>query len=149
MGDVVATPFESEPVEWFVVFHRKAASRLFSLLAFGEFKHVSAFGYCPGFKVWLIYDVQWSGTRLKLLANTEAGKRAIGAWVEDCDILKIAHQRQTPGFSSRLGFYCVTAAKHLIGLRCVAVRPDALYRQIIRNGGTPIHDRRQPATASR
>lgn len=143
--DIVATD-TAEPVEWFVVFHRKAASRLFSMLAAGEFKHVSAIGYCPGFKVWLLYDVQWSGTRLRVISH-DAAKKAVAEWSGDCDIVKISRRSHNPRFL-RLGFTCVSAVKHLLSLRCVAMRPDALYRHIIRNGGTPIHDAKRPATAA-
>jgi hypothetical protein len=133
-----------EPSEWFVVFHRKSVNRILSFLAFGEFKHVSAFGYCPGVKLWLLYEVKLSGTRVMLL-----DKSAVMAWTEGCDILKIAPTGKRMEFSSRLGFTCVNAVKHLLGLVCVAVTPDQLYRHILRNGGLPIHGRGpSPAAAA-
>jgi len=125
-----------EPSEWFVVFHRKSATRWLGIVTPGEFKHVSAFGYCPGVKLWLLYDVQWSATRVMLL-----DKHAIMRWTDGCDILKIARTKTRMELSSRLGFYCVNAVKHLLGLKCVAATPSALYRHILRNGGIPIHGR--------
>lgn len=144
--DPVATPDAIEPTEWFVVFHRKAASRFFSLIAFGEFKHVSTFAYCPGFKVWLIYDVQWSGTRISLIADNEQGRLAVGRWIDGCEVVKVTRNWKSTGLHSRLGLYCVSAVKHLIGLRCVAATPSALYRHILRSGGMPLATR--PATAA-
>lgn len=144
--DAVDIPSAIEPEEWFVVFHRKAAGRLLSLITIGEFKHVSAFGYCAGFKAWLIYDVKWAGTTLSLVANNDQGRQVIMAWTDDCAVVKIARSGVRMGAAARLGFTCVTAVKHLIGLRCVAARPDALYRHILRNGGVRIDGRRQPGT---
>lgn len=132
-----------EPSEWFVVFHRKSMNRLLSFLAFGEFKHVSAFGYCAGFKAWVVYDVRWSGTSICLMDQS-----AVIEFTQGCDILKIARTDVKMGPDSRLGLYCVTAIKHLIGLRCVAMTPDQLYRHILRNGGLPIREQSEPRAST-
>jgi hypothetical protein len=139
---------EIEPVEWFVVFHRKSMNRLLGWLAMGEFKHVSAFGYCAGFKCWLIYDVTWSGTRIKLLPHNEFGKAAISLWTQDCYIMKLPRGDAVPHLTSRIGFYCVSAVKHLIGLRCVAATPSQLYRHILHHGGTLVSGPRPAPTAT-
>jgi hypothetical protein len=133
MDAVVDIPSAIEPSEWFIVFHRKSVNRILSFLAFGELKHVSAFGYCPGVKLWLLYDVRWSGTRVMLL-----DKAAIMAWTEGCDILKIERGNDRMGMTSRFALYCVPAIKHLLRLKCVAATPDGLYRHILRNGGIAI-----------
>jgi hypothetical protein len=131
-----------EPSEWFIVFHRKSLNAVLAFLAFGEFKHVSAFGYCPGVKLWLVYDVQWSGTRT-ILMDTDA----ITIWTRNCTILKIAHTGKRMGWSCRIGFYCVNAVKHLIGLRCGAVTPDQFYHKILQSGGIVISEYGQSAAA--
>lgn len=134
MDDVVDAVRIAEPTEWFVVFHRKTANRILSFLAFGEFKHVSAFAYCDGFKAWVIYDVQWRGTSIRI-----ADQAALIEMTRGLDILKIARTAKRMGASSRIGFTCVTAVKHLIGLQgCVAATPSQLYRHILRNGGVDI-----------
>lgn len=140
--DEITRPVAVEPTEWFVVFRDRSASRLIGALTPGRRKHVSAFGYCPGVKLWLVYDVQLSGTRIMLMAQSE-----VLAWVGDAELVKIARLGQRMGLSSRLGFTCVTAVKHLLGLRCVAATPDALYRHILRNGGIALSDARHPAPA--
>lgn len=144
MGEVVDALRVVEPTEWFIVFHRKSMNRVLSALAFGDLKHVSAFAYCAGFKAWLIYDVTWSGTRIWL-----ADKDAVLRWSAGCDILKIERTDRRMGPSSRLGLYCVTAIKHLIGLKCVAATPGALYRHILRNGGILISEQRPSAPTGR
>jgi hypothetical protein len=40
----------------------------------------------------------------------------------------------------RLGLFCTTAVSHLIGLRCGALRPDALYRHLVAKGGVVRDD---------
>jgi hypothetical protein len=143
--NTIELPDAIEPLEWFVVFHRQAPTRLLSLLAFGEFKHVSAFAYVPGFKAWLVYDAQLAGTRLFLLPHRDTSKAVLIRFMDNCAVLKIAKQWNSHAmpWSSRLGFYCVPAVIHLLGLRCVAVRPDALYRHILRNGGIRVDEFRQ------
>jgi hypothetical protein len=133
--DMVDLPATIEPSEWFVVFHSKALNRWLSLLTPGRFKHVAVFGYCPGVKLWLAYDVQWSGTRIVLM-----DKAAIMAWTKDCAVVQISSTGKKMGASSRLGLYCVNAVKHLLRLRCVAATPDGLYRHILRHGGRLISD---------
>lgn len=136
----------SQPTEWFVVFHPRSTSRFLSFIAFGRFKHVSAFGYCPGFRVWIFYDVGWRGTAVNLIEHSDEGQRQLIELTRDCAIIKVAHAGQTPRFSSRLAFYCVNSIKHLLGLRCVAITPTQFYRFLCQNGGMLISDCR-PATA--
>ena len=141
MGEVVDAVRIAEPTEWNVVFHKTSTSRLLSFLAFGDFKHVSAFGYCVGFRAWVVYDVTWWGTRVWL-----ADKAAIIAATRNCTIVRFPRTDRRMGMSSRLGLYCVTGVKHLLRLRCVAATPDQLYRHILRNGGVDIGSG-QPAPA--
>lgn len=135
--NIAATAFRIEPAEWFVVFHRQAAARWIEWLAMGEFKHVSAFGYCAGVKAWVVVDVQWGGTRVWL-----GDQAAMLEWSQGCVVLRLARTDAHMGLSSRLGFTCVAAVKHLLGLRCVAATPTQLYRHILRSGGIPIHGQR-------
>lgn len=144
--DEIHLPDAIEPTEWFVVFHTKVSRRWVEILAFGRFKHVSAFAYCPGFRAWLHYDVQLSGTRIRLLTQATAGAM-FARFLEAGEIVKIVRGTARPAWRSYLGFYCVTAVKHLLGLRCGALRPDALHRHILRHGGIRV-DGRQPAPAA-
>jgi hypothetical protein len=140
MDEDIHIPGAVEPVEWFVVFHRKSTTRWLAWLACGEFKHVSAFAYYPGFKAWLVYDVNMRGTSLIMLSH-ERAKTALADYTDDCDVVKIVRDPRPYGFqfSSRFFFYCVPAIKNIIGLVCVAMRPDSLYRLILRNGGVLVH----------
>jgi hypothetical protein len=137
--DEIALPIAVEPSEWFVVFHTRSTSKPLSALACGRFKHVSAFGYYAGFKAWLVYDAQISGLRIPLI-STDAAPAVLGAYTKNCVLVKFRRRDEPIGIAptSRFGFYCVPAIKHLLGVRCLALRPDALYRHILRNGGVVI-----------
>ena len=139
--DEIALPDAVEPNEWFVVFHPKGMSRWLAMLACGHFKHVSAFAYCPGFKAWLVYDAQWSGLRLMLFAHGPGAKTAIARHIDGCTVLKFTRTGTPMALSSRLGFTCVSAVKHLLGVRCGFWRPDALYAHLLRNGAIPLDER--------
>ena len=131
MGDV-RMPSAIEPSQWFVVFHETTKSRLVSLFAFGRFKHVTAFGYCAGFKAWLHVDPQFGRLRLSLLSQEQAV-----ALSRDAVLVKVAPACGI-NFLGRIGLYCVPTIRYLLGLPCVALTPTGLYRQILRNGGILI-----------
>jgi hypothetical protein len=131
----VDLPATIEPMQWNLVFHRRALNRWLAWLTPGRFKHVAAFAYLPGVRLWLGYDVQWSGTRIVLM-----DKAAVMAWTRGCAVVEVAVTRQPMGASSRLGFYCVNAVKHLVGVKCIAATPDQLYRHILSHGGRLISE---------
>lgn len=140
-----------EPDQWFVVFHRDSAAspRWISFLAMGEFKHVSAFAYCAGFKLWLIYDTQLNGTRLRLLPHGDPAIARLTEYMRGCAVIKIDRKFDPVSWTSRLGFYCVPAMKHLLGVHCASMRPDGLYRALLRNGGVLLNATgKSPATAA-
>lgn len=139
--DEVPIPTVAEPAEWFVLFHTKAFNRWFSLIALGRFKHVSAIGYYPGFKAWIVYDVQFSRTQLVLIARDAAARATLARYTAGCTMVKIARRDGWSPLWSRFGFFCVPAIKHLLGVRSCALRPDALYAHLIRNGGIAIDGR--------
>ena len=135
-------PDAIEPDYWNIVFHPSQTRTARILL--GRFQHVSAFTYLAGFRGWMLYDVQWGGVRIAMFANLDA----LVAYTRDCMVVKFNRQYQHMSLLTRFGFYCVPAVKHLIGLSCVAVRPDALYRAIINNGGEIINEPERPAAAA-
>lgn len=134
-----------EPDRWNVLFHEKAKSRVLSWMAFGRFKHVSAFAYYAGFKCWLLYDARWSGLSLTLIED-ESFKTIIRDYTENCTWVVFERTRAPLPIYARLGLYCVPAIKHLLSLRSCALRPDALYAHLMRHGGTVIPDGRRPGT---
>ena len=126
--------FGVEARRWTVVFHRKAENRFFSLIALGHFKHVSAFAWLPELGIWVFYDVGFRRSTIIHMADGIPAQATIAAIV-DGNALVTIEPRMDGLPIMRLGLFCTTAIAHLLGLRCVAVRPDALYRHLVSIGG--------------
>lgn len=136
-----------EAIRWTVVFHRKAENRFFSAIAMGHFKHVSAFAWLPECGHWLIYDVGFRRTRLKMLPDTEAAKSILAAIVTGNAAITI-DVRDTELPWMRLGMFCTSAVAHLVGIRSGALRPDTLFRHLRAKGGE-VRDYGSRETADR
>lgn len=140
--------FGIEARRWTVVFHREAENRFFSLIALGQFKHVSAIAWLPELSQWWVYDVGFRRTRLKVLEDGQAAQGIIAAIVKGNATVTIDIREDGLPWM-RLGLFCTTAVSHLLGVRCGAIRPDALYRLLIKRGGTVRDDgRSEPANIS-
>jgi len=135
-------PEAVEPDYWNVVFH-PSETRLARFLL-GRFQHVSAFTYVPGFGGWILYDVQWGGVRIMVLLRVAA----LVEYTRGCTVIKFTRRHSHLPIATRLGFYCVPAIKHLLGLSCVAAFPDGLYRALIDNGGTILNESVNTAAAA-
>lgn len=132
-----------EPDFWVVVFHRRSVNWVFSLIAMGRFKHVSAFGWVPGLNVWLLYDHGYRRTQVAVLPDTEAAKAELAVFVGDGAMVRMP-VRQTARRLRRVGLFCTTSVAHLIGLSSGALRPDRLFRHCMENGGVLIDHAKTP-----
>lgn len=139
--------FGIEARRWTVVFHREAENWFFSAIALGKFKHVSALAWVPDLGQWWIYDVGFRRTRLKVMEDGPTAKQVIGAIVRGNATVTIDVREDGLPWM-RLGLFCTTAISHLIGLRCGALRPDALYRHLVAKGGVVRDDGTGPAANS-
>lgn len=144
MDDGFTLPAIIEPEEWCVVFHRKAASRAFSLIAMGRFKHVAAFAHLPAQRAWLYFDLQFSHLRNAVIPDTPEGRALLGSLIDDTEIVRM-RRRGGRARWMRFGLICTTAVKHLLGLSGGALRPDALYRYCLQNGGVVLDESTGPA----
>lgn len=136
--DARSIPQAIEPSTWYVVFHASSESRLVSFLSFGRFKHVSAFAYYAGFKGWLVFDPTFGRISLSMIPHEQ--NKLLLDYIAGAKVIKYQIKQGDINFGSRFGLYCVPAIKYLLGLSCVAVRPDGLYRHIVNNGGTLIDE---------
>lgn len=128
-----------QPARWILGFDRTArhwAPAVFC--ARSKYKHVSAAGYVPEADAWMFVDVCFDRTRLIVTRGADARRVMAELW-GDADLIGIDAQ---PAGSScyRLGFWCVPAIKHLIGLRSYAMLPDALWRDCVKAGGKVISE---------
>lgn len=124
-----------EARRWSIIFHREAENRFFGAIAMGHFKHVSAFAFVPGPGVWLYYDVGFRRTKIVVLPDNLQSKLTLAAIVEGNAVVTMPRRDDNLPLM-RFGLFCTTAVKHLVGVRCGAIRPDALYRHCIAHGGT-------------
>lgn len=131
------------PEKWYVVFHKRTTRRWISWLAFGHYKHVSLFGYAEVAGAWVLLDVALERTQIAVIPDRLFDGVAAQHLI-DADVVEMDARI---GASIRLGgHYCVPAVAHALGLRGCALRPDALYRQCLANGGRPIGDHAHEST---
>lgn len=129
---------ECEPKEWFVVFSEDSPKWWLRLLACGRFKHVSAFGKVERSGSWVFVDMWMNRTQIMVIGDWEADA-AFAHYVQLGTIVRfprlLADERE---LNLRPGFWCVPAVAHILGIRSCALRPDALFRQILAKGGEVI-----------
>jgi hypothetical protein len=142
-----ALPAAIEPDTWTLAFHRTTPHWWVRLLAVGRFKHVSAFAWVAPYGMWIYYDIRLAGTQIILLPDSETATAWLVAQTEDADLVQMPTSRNIPNPRIQLSpFSCVSAIRHLIGIRSGAL-PSSLYRACLAHGGVLIHGRaRETAT---
>ena len=140
-----------EPTSWLVIFHRRCGTEWVNRLP-GRFKHVSAIGWVNGANCWVYYDPTIHRTQVMVLPD-EIGIATYARIAAPNAVLKVP-VRERIG-AGRVGFWCVPAIKHLLGLRSGALLPDRLWKDCLANGGEIVSDdarhssTQQPADAGR
>lgn len=128
-----------EPPFWCVVFNVEGASGWASWVP-GRFKHVRAYGFIPKTRLWLFYDVSFSGTKLMAIPDGPDAKAAIWSFIgppgKSCIIGLAKLPQRKRGFP--WSNWCTSALRHLLNLPGRALRPDAFYRDCLDNGGMPF-----------
>lgn len=123
---------------WNIAFMRGPRQNWWDWLTEPEWRHVCAFGYSVTADAWVIYDVADTHSRISVVDG-----RWMDRWFDTnagrfTAVLKV-HTK--PGdLRSRLGLWCVTAVKHLVGSRSSALRPHALYRDLLASGAEPAFE---------
>lgn len=150
--DNALPPSQCEPREWFVVFHRSSKRRIVNLLAWGRFKHVSAFGQIPYTGDWLFFDYLTSRTRVMTVPDDKSTEYLAHYSNLGAIVRMPAPNPDDERMKLKLGLWCVTAVAHLLGLSTCALRPDTLFRHCLANGGVIVVDddheraKRRPST---
>lgn len=138
MISAVEGSLTQSPRNWVLVFDRVAVSPLWSRLACGEFKHVRAYSYVPFLHVWIFFDPHVGGIDITVAADGAPARAMVQSWIgPNRSDLMLMPVRSGGGRFPLLG-WCVPSIKRLIGLHCGALRPDALWRHCLRNGGKPF-----------
>lgn len=129
---------DSEPLEWFVVFHRKSTRWWVKWLAWGKYEHVSAFAEVKKAGIWLFFDIMVSRIRILAVPNDRADFMLGHYSREGLVVRMMAPIPADEGMKLRPGFWCVPAVAHLLGIKSCALRPDTLLRHCLANGGTIV-----------
>lgn len=133
MAEGVAT-VGVEPERWYLIFETRAPARWLRWIAMGRFKHVSALGWLPEQRLWVHYDVRLGRTRVAVLPDCQAAADRVHELREHAVTVvftPVADRRRW----LRLGFWCVPAMAHLVGVKGTPLRPDALFRLCLEQGG--------------
>lgn len=124
---------------WYVAFFNDERRYWWSPLCRDGFRHVAAFGVDAEAGVWLLYDVTLNRTIVRALTPDR-----LHAWVDALPAnARIVHfetvaEPEPPGL--RVGFWCAPAIAHLVGVRSRALRPEALYRDLMAQGARPAFE---------
>ena len=136
-----------EITTWFLAFYGRSSVAWLDRLVPGRFKHVSAFGYSHGARVWVFYDFGFTRARVFVLPAGERANAMLGEWTAEASVLKInSGQGRAPWL--RLGFWCVPAMRHLVGVRSGALLPDGLWRDCLQQGAGTVFDGRPTRSAA-
>ena len=138
MGEATSHPLVGTPYRWYIVFATVGRTYFTSLIALGRLKHVRAFGFVPQLSAWVFYDVSLGGTEI-VVAKGMAAEFLMTMWAKDACIIEMPPMRAYRAVF-RVGFWCVPAVKHLIGLKSRAFRPDRLWLDCLQAGGKVVGD---------
>lgn len=138
---------DCEPKDWFVVFCEDTDKWWIKLLSFGKYKHVAAFGYVERAYSWVFYDFHLDRARIYLVGDHEAAD-VLAYYDSMGTIVRMARPiGKEAEVNIRSGWWCVPAIAHIIGMKSCALRPDALFRQCLANGGEIIGGRNESKAA--
>lgn len=134
--DIVETIVDTAP-SWILAFHR--TSSLWWAPYVGTYKHVCAYAYLPGERLWLFYEVSTAPTSIIVLRDGPAAIDLLARFTRDADLVSMRRQPRTPmRYRRRILFNCVSAVRDLIGLDSGALLADRLFRDCLRAGGTRL-----------
>lgn len=124
-----------EPEHWFVTFHERSDRWWVNWFAGRRFKHVTAFGYVASAHVWVFMDVLASRMRIRVVDDRFSDGLLAEQTLSGVVVKMPPKVIDFAEIRLKWGFWCVPAVAHLTGMGASALRPDALYRQCLANGG--------------
>lgn len=137
MNDADPNPFE--PLSWLLVFQESTGRRWLDRIIPGRFKHVFAIAYLSEPDLWLFYSVSMRRTVVSAIP-APAGEQVADRHMAGATVLRMTVQPGSSNWGSRIGFFCVPAMKHLVGLRSGALLASTFYRHCLRAGAEILSD---------
>jgi hypothetical protein len=128
-------PPPADPGEWYVAFWGTDRLGWWDVFTRFGFRHVMAFAYSSHAERWLIYDVCRHRTFVRAY-KTDAFDLWLGELPEEVTVLKVPSPPDPKLRYQRAMFICTTAVKHLVGIRSRALRPHALFRDLLATGAS-------------
>lgn len=124
--------------EWFIAFKHDTPIRLARILTAGQrFRHVACFGFIPAIGCWLFHDWCLAGTVISVVPDEDADP-VIAQMQAGAVVVRFVPPWWRVETRLKAGLWCVTATSHLTGVRSSALRPDALFRDCLADGGTIV-----------
>jgi hypothetical protein len=125
------------PSFWMVVFDRSSTKWWIDRLAWGKWKHVSAIGYFADARVWAEVHPTLAGLSLRVWPR-DGGPEAVLSHLTGAG-RGVLHVRPGRGrMAPWRSWWCVPLVAGLVGLRSGALRPDALWRDLVAAGAVVV-----------
>lgn len=124
----------SEMLHWTVLFLRGSDERQhpFQIFTPKDWRHCLAYGWSND--RWIVYDVGDKRSQIHVLTDDQFDNWNAQITPRVTAGVKIETLERTLPVA-RIGLWCVTAIKHLTGIRSGAFTPKALFRDLLANGG--------------
>jgi hypothetical protein len=128
-----------QPEVWNVVFNREAASGWAKWVP-GRYKHVRAYAFIPATRMWLFYDVSFTGTEISAIPHGPDSYAKIFEFIGPDGASDIVSVRRLPDRKRMFPWsnWCTAALRHLLQLPGRALSPTAFHRDCLANGGVPF-----------
>jgi hypothetical protein len=115
---------------WHVIFH--PGKRFWSR----KFSHVSLAGYSND--TWLHLDVQLGGMNVASIYHHDEVEQYLSFLIANYTVVRFGPAREAPSRAFFSPLTCVSFVKHVIRPRSSALRPDRLFRDLVRNEGAEV-----------
>lgn len=134
--------FLTRPAFWHVAFIRDETEHLIDLISPKGFRHVLCYGYVMEFGAWIVVDPSIRKNDIHLIK--EGGPMAEFLWGlmgRGATVVRMPSREQAAPIDSALPATCVNIVKRTIGIRSGALRPIALYRDLLADGGEIVFEK--------
>lgn len=115
---------------WHVIFH--PGKRFWSR----QFSHVSLAGYSND--TWLHLDAQLGGMNVASIYHHDEVDQYLKFLLANYTVVRFGPARAAPSRAFFTPLTCVSFVKHVIRPRSSALRPDGLFRDLVRNEGAKV-----------
>jgi hypothetical protein len=133
---IIFDPGGGEPTQWAVCFTQKCATSWLEWIPIGKYKHVRAFGCVPYINTWVFFDPALNRTTITI-ARGGVASELISEYLHQADVIQMPSLARA-SLRPRIFGWCVPQVAHLLGLPTSALRPDALWRDCLRQGGAVV-----------